>query len=747
MAFDSTKWEAAIDLLRQGSLWCAQYMKVDWGNGAEVRYISTTPYSYVTGYRDIRNHIGGGHIEARIIGEFPRYEIYGDIRTESIETVLDDADGEMWALFKEHGAAKVDIFEYYPQKDLLVNAWWGQLLPPQVQGKFVQRCMVTNGYRTRELTLPSGPTMPEECPATFGGRLNTLDKIATNLCPYAKHLGGEGNNNPSTSQPYIDCDQSRTGCIARFGHDRYFAGVDLNIAPHYNEPGGIARTKGNATIRNKPATWIIGYKVFRGADLVLMGREFNQSNPDAAWVVMLWRLGKGPVQDIQRLSGFINEQWIEDLHMTEFRGERGQTKPDYPNNTNRFSGVAMARVRWGKLNPMLVTMQGLALQIYVLGDNTIAVWEEDPENPGEYIFTRRFTNDRVWALIEMYTNQTAGLRYEPSRFHIDRAVAASEEARKEVTHTFTHEDGEVRSFTAQRTMFDAAIAPQPAVDVIANVCKSGRLSIPYQYDGKYSIRFFKAYAEGELTAARVFSDHGDDQNIIWQGDQPVLFDSTPLERLPNEIEFTYDERLNMDIPRTIYVDDKDTQRRASKIAGDEALTKVIKKFTGLGVKGNEEAVMRARWLLYFGEYDPATGGGIKNNCIAKFVVPRPWVLGLEKYSPIRLDVTGMTVPEDPDGNPFEYFIFCEAKPLENDQVMITAIAYNQTEAEAFETESEGEALTDVCSIDDDCSRYGEGWVCRNGVCYPPGVGSMARPSINVTYDDETGNLIVDPITP
>lgn len=705
MSFDTTKWNALIAMITAGkTVWTCQYHKLDWGNGAQVRYVAASPYSRITGFRDVRQYTGGQHIEARITGDaFPQYEINGDIRTDNIEITLDDADGAFTALFDQYGAAKADIFVYYPQVDLNWNDWFGQLLPPLIQGRFQQKCLMTNGYRTRELFLPSGPVMPEECPATYGYHLDTLDKVATNLCPSDIHLPGGTMGNAAK----VDCIKTEAACVTRLGHKKWFPGVNLKIAP-VRQPLPIfgvykSLSKGNSSIRNTAASWVFGTKVYRGADLILMRQLVGDNNR----VATVWRVAKGEVASISNVK--VRDKVIAHESYATRTGKRGQTPFNYASTMPSLSGLAAVYAYVGPNEPGEITIQSMAgsLECTIKGENQVAVWTDSST------FTRKWTDDRVWCLLEMYTNQTAGLKYEAGRFWIDDYITASTWSRRTITHTFTTADGDSQVFARRRTTFDVALNSRPAIEQVVDVCRTGRISIPFQYNGKYTVMPFRVFTSGELSAARVFTDYGTDKNIVWTGEQSVTFEQKRLDALTNEIAFTFDEALNFDIPRTIYVDDPETKAKASKIQGNSAFSVVPKQYVGVGIRHVEEAVPRARWLLYFGEYDAKVGPGIKNNCIARFNTTVEWALGLKKYSVIKLDLETQAIPDDPAGNPFVYFVLLEAQRVGDGLVSVTALAYNQTEMEAFEVE--GSVVNTYCTINADCPT---GTICVDGICEP-----------------------------
>jgi hypothetical protein len=207
-------------------------------------------------------------------------------------------------------------------------------------------------------------------------------------------------------------------------------------------------------------------------------------------------------------------------------------------------------------------------------------------------------------------------------------------------------DGETSAFAGRRTTLDVREEGRRAIEVISDVCRSGRLSIPFQYEGKYSIVPFREFTEEELDNCVVFSDYGSTRNIHFTGPQAVEFTATPDDKLTNEITMTFEESRNFDIPRPIVGNDPDQQYKASKILGDESLSVVPAQFNAYGVRAEQEAIKLLYHHLWFG---PSESGGTKNNCFAKFIVPFEHTLGMRRYDPFRLDLATQTIPTGPTG--------------------------------------------------------------------------------------------------
>lgn len=654
ISVDPTKWAALLDILQKRNAKkqkpaVAQYLKVQFAGGAVTKYYATSAYSSVSPFRGVKKYTGGEKIEPRIMGKDPflRFAVNSDIRTENIPIELNDTDGAIKALFEAYGAGKAELYEYYPDVDLNYNPWWGQILPPPDPGELTQKTVLTNGYRPPTRMLPSSP-LPKECRfiGTFG--LSTADKQATSGCPYDRGCGGSmGNLDPATGRPYTRCSGTKAACIARLpvnsnGYPKYYGGTDLEAAavPADNHPGNLAISKGNKTIRNKPVPWLFGTKHVRGLDLLLWARLPNPNQPDEARIRLLHRGPEGPIQSIANLK--INEKIQQPGHDWAWRlGERGQAG-GYPGlEQETFSSLSLVYSAYGFVDPN-VTGPSLAMEADMVGYTLVAVFS-DAET-----FTRVFSDDRVWCTVEMYTNQKAGLGYELGRWHIDELLDVSEWGRKISTFKLIGEDGEERTFAGRRTTFDALLEARPAIDQISDVCRSGRISIPFQYDGKYTMAAMKVFTQDELDDAVVFSDHGPNKNIFFEGHKPVEFDQTRDDQLMNELTLTFEEATNFDVARPIVGNDPEQQAKASKIAGDQALQVVPAQMAAVGVRHEQEAVKLLYYTLWFNELG-AQPGGTKNNCRGTHIVPYEWTLGLRRYAPCKFDLRLMSVPKGPTG--------------------------------------------------------------------------------------------------
>jgi hypothetical protein len=807
-------------------------LQVDWSS-VLTSYYADRAYHEIPPFSRI-----GWNVEPRLMGqnsniENVTFDLQPDLRTEQIPLTFDDLDKNITGKFQTYGSGvRCEIWFYFPaddpDDDILVSQWFGTLKAPNIFGWKNLQTVATNGFRSREFTLPSS-LRPRECRTkAFGGRLPTLDAVRTNVCPYDLHLGGTtGIVDPATSQPFLDCPRrSLADCSARFGHSRFFGGYNTDAsATVSNQQGYLAVSKGNQSALKQPIRVIAGTKYVRGMQLMLWRRELGAQDPNHNWVATVWEVGEGPIRGIRNIK--VNELTIQQLHLDPRLGTRGQPPVSNYNaggTISNFSGIAHYSARYGWVNALDYSPSNLASEAVVDGYREVAIYNPTaagngllgtyyndttfsaqiaqridyqinfpsnqnppleglnyhtwscrwtgrikPEYTETYTFTgqfddkmklivngvtlfdgtvytdspltgsialtanteytiqidfvqgpgsaynpwfcilqwssvsqtlevvpndrlyhdggsgsvRQWTNDRIWWLLECHTSNRFGLAYPISRFWVDDFIDASNWGIQEVNFQHTHPDGEVETYSGRRTTFEASLEGRAAIEQIEDICRSGAISVPFQYEGKFTIAPFRAFTSGELSAAPIFTDTGETRNIIWQDGQPSIYlEKIPDEVLINEIILTFEEQDNFDTERPITIDDPDQKLKAGRQLGEDNLQTVPKRFAAFGIRQLQESVRLGRRLLKFGEFDE---GGTHNNLKARFFAPLERCLNLKRYGPIEIVSQLLDGHESPEGDPFEYFRILNLKKVANGLVEIRCVAYNQTAYEAHET--------------------------------------------------------------
>ena len=125
-----------------------EYVEVQWDENDpnETRYYASAKYNSMSGFGAI-----GHNIEARLLNEPLRtFELYPDLRTDTIPLVFDDIDKTIKAKFQGFGSGvRIEFFLYYPQVNKHHSLWFGQLQAPQVYGLKRIETIATNATNPR----------------------------------------------------------------------------------------------------------------------------------------------------------------------------------------------------------------------------------------------------------------------------------------------------------------------------------------------------------------------------------------------------------------------------------------------------------------------------------------------------------------------------------------------------------------------------------------------------------------------
>lgn len=659
-----------------------EYLRVDWSS-------STTNYYGAAAWHEVPPFYAIGHtIEPRLMPSsirdpFHGLEINPDLRTDSVKVVFEDIDKVITGKFQTFSSGvKCEFFLYYPDVDLTVPIWSGQLQAPDVFGWKTVSATATNGFRSRELTIGSRRRTKECTASVFGGRLPDLDAVRSSLCHYEKHLpGGTVGNFKTGIIPYLDCDKLLPSCIARLGRDGFFfGGFNTDAAgmiTDYNN-NFLAQSKGNTSALKEPIRVIFGKKVVKSNLTMLWRRE-------QTYYAAIYEIGEGLIKSINNFR--VNEKLIGGQHLNVQLGARAQARTQYAANVSNFSGTAHVFARSGPFTAAQVTaMKPADITTDCLVEGFAEVCVYTVASPATK--TRIYSTNRIWCLLELYKNQKFGFGYAESRFAIADWMTEATFSENTVSFTATFPDGETTQYISPRSSLNVIMEGRAAGEQIEDMCRSGGISIPFEHEGKFTLRSFRKATAGELTAAKVFSDTGESRNIIWDGGQPMIeLSQTPDNKIVNEIEVRFEDAASGDTERPLIVDDPNQKLKAGRQLGPDYSLSVPKKFTAFGVNNLAESVRLAYRLLKYGEFD---NGGTDNNLRAKLTVPFEHALGVTRYDIIKLDtalMSGFTIGYGANAETPQYFRVLSLKKVSQNRCEITAQAYNHTSYSAFEVVS------------------------------------------------------------
>jgi hypothetical protein len=686
---DPTKLATLLALADAGTrIAVCEYLRVDW-DASHTNYYGAAAWHEVPPFNNV-----GQVIEPRLMPSsgrdpFHSIEINPDLRTETVKVKFEDIDKDITGKFQTYSSGVAcEFFLYYPQVDLHVSLWSGQLQAPEIFAWKSVTATATNGHRSREMLLPSR-RRPRECTAAvFAGQLPDADAVRSSLCSYDRHVGGSVGNYVSGTTPYTGCPKTLAACVARLGNGGlYFGGFNTDAAAmvtdnHYY----LASSRGNASNLKEPVRVVFGLKNLRGLQLLLYRMERVANDPKNSRIRGIWEVGEGPVANIYNLS-INNTPYIGDQHTNIRLGTRGQPRTAYTADVSNFSSTAHINYLYQFVdltNPNEFDPSSMSASCVVQGFKEVCVYTDDSPVTKTLICS----DNLVWCLLELYKNQKFGFGYAESRFNILKWMTAAAWTEDIVSHTFTWPEGETEISISRRTTFNAVLEGRQAGEQIEDICRSGAVSVPFEHEGTFTIRPFRVATAGELSAARVFRDFGDNRNIVWADGQPSIeLSQVPDNKLTNEVEVRFEEAGNAGTERPITVDDPNQKLKAGRQLGPDYLLSVPKKFSGLGLSSLPEARRMAYRLLKYGEFDT---GGTDNNLKAQFTVPFEYALGVIRYEIIKIDsdlLTGFTVGYGGLSESAQYFRVLSLKKGSRGICEITAGAYNHTSYSAFELPS------------------------------------------------------------
>jgi hypothetical protein len=679
-----------------------EILVVYWNGGGNVRYYSNAAWDKQPGWENLADW-GVTGVDPRFESDswFLDVPRTSDISDDVIKLKMWDADSAISDLYENplNGeGTRVEVAQFFP--DITDPAlapktgWWNPIFWGLLKGikngdGIYFSLEASTGLRSPNLPIPRRAIYPG-CQAIFGGEVNpytggrwfdTAAKIAENDCPYDLHIGGTvGLPDPGTGQPYTFCPRrDKNDCKVRIGDPVTtgkalpYLGFEVTIEGEFvGVPwrGWVAYTQANETALKEPIRVVYGFRVVRDIVLLAFQQQSGGSNPQNGYLKTLFVVAEGPVVGLGDGYGDGNA-WSDPNNPTDhprgpstkrpgsstfivndtqvacfdvdYSGSFGvirQPPTDFTSVANRpqalgYSMTSVARVNVGRADWRNITADQVRGQVTVKGLKSIRRYTA----PATY--TRGYTTNRAWCLLDLLTSRRYGLGYDYARFEIQDWIDLAAYC-DEMVSSINEAGGAV---TVPRSTFNAVISSRKAGDIINDICLSGRISLPFTHAGKIRVVALDLPAPvaasvpnftDEDAGNPYVADSLSDRNIIWDSSHSTLGYSRKSDsEVVNQIKLTYDDGAYYDAERPVVVKDDDRQLSAGKAYGDFSLRAVEKSYVGFGVASFPEAARLAQLLLYYGELDK---GGTKNNMGIKF---RTWSLmadavGLHPFALIRV---------------------------------------------------------------------------------------------------------------
>lgn len=554
------------------------------------------------------------------------------IGDEEVKLTVWDADGAFADLLVLHGEGiKVELFYWFPQEELLLPYWQGHLRNEEEALPSITPFKVVQGFRSSEGTLPSRAHYTY-CDAVFGGLLETQPAIDEHGCPYNLHIGGGvGNNDPDTGEPWTFCNRlNHASCTARAVNSLYHLShnaIQKTIANGQTHgPLLYSTTVGNQSNLKEPVAVVMGVRRVSGF-LIAYRRDLNNNHPEDGWFAGIYEMSEGPIVSFSNWKIILNNTEYKDPYYYRYRlGEFGQTAVDTQLQTHGYSHTALIKHHSGWIDPSTVDVSQATATAVVTGLRNIRVYSD------EDTYSEIYSTNRVWQIARMLCDKVWGYGLDYDRLSIPSFIAAATWCDEYVRFTDTNGD----YWDHQRSSSNVELRGKKVQQQIEDMCRAGRLSTPFLFDGKIHIVPLRALTTEELAACPIFTDTGEDRNICVTGEKGSEVSTLTISRnsdlnLPNKIEITIDLAADDWIETPMRpVEDVTAQLRAGRVVGDKARKINSKRFNLLGVTDEAQAMKMAWALLDLGEFD---GGGLKNNLELKMTI---WYLDSLELHPEKV---------------------------------------------------------------------------------------------------------------
>lgn len=621
-------------------------------------------------------------IETRLIpGSSPDWflpvNINSAIGDEEVALDFWDGDEGFSELLVEHGEGiPVELFYFFPQVNLLMSIWQGHLRQEDDATADVCKVKAAQGFRSSEGLLPRRAHW-RECQAIFGGTFDNQEDIDQNDCPYNVHIGGSVGVPGFTSCPR----RTRADCSARLGHNGDYmlshATTPASIANNQTHgPNLLSTSQGNESNLKEPVKVVMGRRRVYGMPVLVSRKDFNNNTPDHGFYAAIYEACEGPIQSFTfpRITVDGKTQEVSGgnlIHYNQRLGIQGQNAVSTITD-HSYSSTALILYVFGWVNPADISAGDASASAIVEGLNNIRTYTD------ENTYANFSTDNRAWQLMRMLVDKRWGYGYDYERLDIPAFIEAACWCDNIIQ--FVDDNGDAWNHVRARS--DVGLAGRKLQQQIEDLCMTGRLSRPFMFNGKIHVVPLRVMTNAELSDAPVFTEIGDDRNIIMEETENGFKSLMTISRiseldLPNRIECTYDDAENDWIETPCRpVEDIDAQLRAGRVVGDNSRKINVKQYSLMGVTNEGHAIKCSTALRDLGPFDE---GGIQNNLRLKFPIWFIDSLTLFPTKVIRVDSARLLKYG------FNYFRVISMERRGDLIVDLTVQAYNVSYMSGFET--------------------------------------------------------------
>lgn len=645
-----TKHPDKLDALRQiKNPQVGEVVIIRWRTGA-IAY-APCDYAHWPNYQGLQAQLGNIPLEAKVYASKPNWfqELMqtGDISDDEANLQLLDVDRAIRRKAIKGKGTAVEICYYFPQVDWLVPEWWGQLRAPKKMGGPLLNLTAATGLRSPKLQLPRKLIGAIGCQAIFPPEANlTAAQIAENPCRYDRHLPGGTFGNLDGGDPFLLCPKTINGCLERLeapGVTRassYFGLDAANESTLVGQSKGSpirASARGNNTNLADAQPWVFGEYLIRQAPVLKILPEVNRNNPDQAALRVLALLSHGPIGEIgeSRINNVVVKPQDQNLRLGDYR----QPPTGFSDSILNFNLTAHAYlvIIGGPWSSQTADQTQTQTKIK-RGYQATRVFT-DAET-----YTRTETTNRLWVIVEAYTDKVVGHGYSEKRFNMDALLYAAEWCGTNVQAISAQ--GTV--VTTKRSEFNGAFYGRQASQEIRDACLFGGLTYPFMHEGHLYILPLET---ADLFDVPVITDAGDERNIMTDGKGNSLIEWSMKDddELAYSILMNFEDSENDFLQRPLIFKDINAIFEEGQNLGEPIVREPREPMNALGITKYGQAIRLGWRMLNFGQFDT---GGLYNNATVMTSMPYTWVkkLGLHLFKVVKV-LSDKVQPECE----FEYF--------------------------------------------------------------------------------------------